>query len=466
MHSEGTTSKLTSASVPRDDARRPLLKRLGWGHRGFRVDSRRKATLGLVLLLALPFAIDQIAAQDRIANHRPDLRGYLALADASLRTPDAPIYPPGNDPRIPWRAMDVQPGWYLYPPFFLALVWPLSQLPAVIAVLLFESLKWVALFFALRFAWRLCTVDEEDVPPAVALGGILLAWRFLWNEFAHQNVNMFLLLAVLAGCRLLRRRRDAAAGFVVGLAACVKVTPALVLVYFVYKRRWRSLAGAAAAAVVCLVLLPAACYGWSANLEHLSAWYRAVVGAFLAHGHVDSMYGNLSITALVNRLFARTDNFDYGVTVTLVELPAALRNLLRTGVSLAILVALFWACRRRIDPAGRPLAFAAEIGLVQIVMLLLSGISWKAHYVAMLLPYTVLLAWLADARSAGPRRMVGGLLIASMLLCTLTGDVLTPIGANYAEALGAITLGAVAAGAGLVLVHASLRQPARVEVVG
>ncbi len=458
MRAEGRASNLTCANLPHEHARGPLLKRLGWGHRGFRVDSRRKATLGLLLLLAGPFAVDQIAAQVRIRSHRPDLRGYLALADASLRAPKAPIYPPGDDPRIPWKQMDVQPGWYLYPPFFLALIWPLSQLPAAAAVFIFELAKWVALCFSLRLAWQLCTPDEEDVPPVVALGGILLTWRFIWNEFGHQNVNMFLLLAVLAGCWLLRRRRDAAAGFVVGLAACVKVTPALLLVYFAYKKRWRTLLGAAAAALVCLLLLPAACYGWSENLAHLESWNRAVVGSFLAHGRVDSMYGNLSVTALVNRLFSRTGNFDYGVTVTLIELPATARNLLRTGLSLAILLALFWTCRGRVEPRRRPLAFAAEIAMVQIVMLLLSGISWKAHYVAMLLPYTVLLAWLADARNTGPRRAVAALLIASAALCTLTGDILTPMGANYAEALGAITLGAAAAGAALLLVHASLRR--------
>ena len=85
-------------------------------------------------------------------------------------------------------------------------------------------------------------------------------------------------------------------------------------------------------------------------------------------------------------------------------------------------------------------------------MLMLSGISWKAHFVALLLPHVVLLAYLADARNRGPRRVVGGLLLSSILLCTFTGDIITPTGANYAEAYGMIMLGAAAAAIGLMLI--------------
>ena len=123
------------------------------------------------------------------------------------------------------------------------------------------------------------------------------------------------------------------------------------------------------------------------------------------------------------------------------------------GVLVGGLGVLGWCCRPRRGRQNSAIGLAAEVGLVLIAMLLMSGISWKAHFVAMLLPYVVLLAYLADARQVAARRSIGGLLIASVLLCTFSGDIITPTGANYAEAYGAIALGAVLAAMGLVLVR-------------
>jgi hypothetical protein len=130
---------------------------------------------------------------------------------------------------------------------------------------------------------------------------------------------------------------------------------------------------------------------------------------------------------------------------------------LRAGLSVAILAVLARACRRRLDPARQPLALAAEIGLVQIAMLALSGISWKDHFIALLLPYTVLLAYLADARYPdAARTRVKRWLLVSFVLCTLTCDIITPRGADYAEAFGLILFGALAAAGGLLAVRRAL----------
>lgn len=427
----------THAEPIEDAPHEPLLTRFGWGHRGFRVESRRAATIGLVLLLVIPFLLDQIGAQVRMAEHHPDLQRWLQLAADVSADPSQQVYRLG--------------GWYLYPPFFLALMRPLSGLAPWAAVLVFETCKWVALFFYLRIAWRICAPPGEDIPPIVAVGSILFTWRFIWNDLGQGNVNLFLLLAVMGGCRMLQTGRDAAAGAAVAAAACVKVSPALLLVYFAYKRRWKTLVGGAAACVICLLLLPALSFGWSDNLRLLSGWFDAVILAFVDRGAVNSLHTNQSLTAILNRLFSSAVALEPDVRITLVDLPQRVRDVLRAGIGLATLAVLAWCCRPR-NEQSRPLVFAAQVGLVQIAMLMLSGISWKAHFVALLLPYVVLLAYLADARNRGPRRVVGGLLLSSILLCTFTGDIITPTGANYAEAYGLIMLGAVAAAIGLVLI--------------
>jgi hypothetical protein len=292
----------------------------------------------------------------------------------------------------------------------------------------------------------------------VALGSLLLTWRFIDNDLAMGNINVFLLCAVLAGCWLVSRGRQVSGGFVIAGAASIKLTPALLLMYFAYKGWWRPWVGAAAGAVFCLVVWPVVFFGWQGNWELLSGWYHTVVAGFLSHGAVRSEHTNQALVGLLNRLLGPHVAILPDTRLTLLELSQPVRDVARASLTGAVLAGLAWACRRRLNPRAQLLAFAAELGLVLIAMLLLSGLSWKAHFVTLVLPYSILLAYLADARYPDRRRrVIGLLLLVSFALCTLTSDIITPRGANYAEALGLITLGALAAGAALAVLRAQLR---------
>lgn len=413
---------------------------LGWQHRGFRVASHGKATLGLCLILALPFIVDQLAFLDRMHNHNPDLKGWRETAARVVADPSKPLY--GHDR-----------GFYIYPPFFLTLIWPLSQVSESLAAVLFETAKWIAIFVSLRVAWRLCSPPGEDLPPIVALGSLVLTGRFLWNDLGVGNVNVFILLAVLIGCRLVATGWPFAAGAIVAVAVSVKVTPALLLVYFLYKGWWRTLLGAAGGAAVCFLIWPALWFGWENNWHLLSAWYDMVVASFVERGEVYSIHTNQSLVGILNRLLGPSVAIQPDTHLAIAVLPQWGRDAIRYVVAAAVLLGLAVVCRGRTRPREQPLLFGSEVGLVLIAMLLLSGLSWKAHFVTMLLPYTVLLAYLADARHAPRPRKLGWLLLASFALCTLTADIITPAGADFAEALGLIQLGALLAGCGLVLLR-------------
>ncbi len=423
-----------------------VLHRLGWGHRGFRVESPRLAVLGLCLLLAIPFVLDQIAFQIRMREFSPDLRGWLSNSATLVANPQQPFY-------------RTYGGFYLYPPFFLMLIWPLTRMSMPAAAAVFETAKWGALVVSLCCAWRLCARRGEDAPPVVALGSLLLTWRFIENDLAMGNINLLLLAAMLGSGVLLMHGRQFAAGFVISLAVCVKVTPALLLVYCAYKGWWRVLAGAAAGLAVCLVLWPASVLGWDNNWQLLHGWYGNTIAGFVERGAVRAEHANQALVGVLNRLFGAEPAFPPDGYLTILELPQRARDVVRATVALGVLGALVWACRRRVDPGRQPLMLASELSLVLIAMLLVSGLSWKAHFVTMLLPNAVLLAYLADARYATRRRAIGVLLLVSFVLCTLTSDVLTPRGADYAEALGLIALGTAIAAAGVWLVRGAPGMP-------
>jgi hypothetical protein len=429
---------------------------LGWGHRGFRVASRPAAWLGLLAVLAIPFALDLHRAATRgMGDRYSDLVIWYEAA-ADLRShQDQPLYQ--RHPK------------YLYPPLLVTLFAPLTALPPSVATVIYQLCKWAALVIALRLAWRLAGPVGEDLPPIVTLGSLLLTARFFENDFSIANINTFVLCGVLLAALLARRvPTHFLAGVIVGVLTGIKLTPALVLAYFIYKGWWRTLVGAAVGVILALLVVPALLIGWENNLRLLGDWFHHLPGAFAA-GTIRSTHTNQSITAIVNRLFGGSSAIPAGdggastaVYITLVTLPPWARDVIRFSLSSCILAALAWVCRRRFQPLESPLRYAAEVSLVLIAMLALSGMSWKAHFVALLPAFSVLLAYLADARYPdSPRRAIAFFLIAAAALCILTSDIITPIGADYAESFGLVLLGALLAAAGVWTVHSGLASPPR-----
>jgi hypothetical protein len=113
----------------------------------------------------------------------------------------------------------------------------------------------------------------------------VLAWLtllFMAKFYAHEltlgQSNLLLGAVLVAALLAVQIDRPVVAGVLIGLAAFVKPYALVLLPWLVVGF---GVAGAAAALGVLTVglLLPAAVYGWSANLDLLAAWYRTVGGS-------------------------------------------------------------------------------------------------------------------------------------------------------------------------------------------
>ena len=418
--------------------------RLGWGHRGFRAN-RHGAKLVLAGILAVPMVFNLYGLARTPPEFLPvDFRIFTTAAETFAENPGGQIYT--DHPN------------YLYPPFFLTVFVGIVNLPPPYDILVFQAAKWIALYISIACAWRLCAPHSEDLPPIVAVAVLLIMFRYFNNELLNGNINMLILCAVLLGAWSAARGWLLAAGAIVVVAACTKVTPALLLVYFVYKGWWRSLLGAAAGAAVCLFLWPAVIIGWSDNLRLLGEWYEHIIAGFVSRGAVYSVNINQSLVGFLNRMLGDSIAMEPDVRLAIVQLPRPVLSVIRAALSIGILGGLALVCRKRVRPATQ-LAFATEIALVQIAMLALSGYTWKAHYVAMLLPYSAILAYLADARYPhAARRWIWRWLIVSLLLMLLSAEIVTPVGADYMLALGVVLFSGIAAGAALVVQRRALAR--------
>jgi hypothetical protein len=225
------------------------------------------------------------------------------------------------------------------------------------------------------------------------------------------NISYFLVLALTAGLVLLRARRSAAAGVLLGVAAVLKPALALFLLFFLLRRDWRGVLGVVltgiAAAALSLVL-----FGWPENLYWLQTSILQYSHSWLA------VSGNQSIPAFLYRLHAPPDILlDFSV-----KAPGPGDRLLGQVITWLIFLLAAAACFRPLSRAANEesVRAQAEAGarrdlqylLTICLCLVCSPLSWAHYYVWLLIPTAFFLGAQGPLAASRPARIVGWAAIA------------------------------------------------------
>lgn len=286
---------------------------------------------------------------------------------------------------------------YPNPPIMAVILEPLAYLPPVPGALCWYLLKVLMAVAAFVGMVRLIEAGGAEFPPWARVLAAMLSLKPVLDDLSHGNVNIFILFLVVA-CFVARQHRwDGLSGGFLALAIACKVTPALLIPYFLYKRAWGVLIGTAVGLMLFLApgFVPAARLGMDHNQRQLTSWFNVMVKPFILEGKVTAEHINQSLPGLTHRLLTRTPSFV--VFVDGQETPARYDNLLSltpetasrlTKLALvAFLAVAVWSCRST-QRAGWQVG--AEAGLIALGMLLFSERTWKHHAVTMMIPFVVL----------------------------------------------------------------------------
>jgi len=142
-------------------------------------------------------------------------------------------------------------NWFTYPPFAAALFVPLAGLPTVIVVLAWELATVAAFAWACVLSVRLSGCRPSKAAVAAIVGAGLLLEPVYHTLFLGQ-VNVFLLALVLTD--IWRVARGKRAGVGIGVAAAIKLTPAIFIVLLLLTRRTKDALIAAGAFAACAVI--------------------------------------------------------------------------------------------------------------------------------------------------------------------------------------------------------------------
>ena len=121
-----------------------------------------------------------------------------------------------------------------------------AWLPQKQAGLVWLVLNVAAMFATLRLVGRhLVSLPPQDWP-VTQLVPFFVLFLFWWWEFRLNQINNLTLLLLLGGFVCWQRGQHRASGLWLGLAVLIKVTPALLLVWFALKRQYRVVGAGAA----------------------------------------------------------------------------------------------------------------------------------------------------------------------------------------------------------------------------
>ena len=256
-----------------------------------------------------------------------------------------------------------------YPPFAALLFTSVAVLPLSVAIAVVCALNVALLLLVARLAVTLTGTGASRWPAALLLFAAGLWAEPVFTTLRYGQINLALLALVLADFTVLSRSR--AHGVATGVAAGLKLTPAVFVVYLLLTRRFRAAATAAGA----------------------FAATAGVGAAVLPHASLRFWTGLLFDSARVGHLQDEANQSVRGWLVRVAHQAATTPvEVAATGlVALAGLVVAGYAHRRLGDAWGLPAA--------AVTGLLVSPITWTHHWV-WCVPLAALLryrrpAWLA-----------------------------------------------------------------------
>jgi hypothetical protein len=396
--------------TPRLDAIRAVLSRLTvWLTPRRRVQAARAA----IVLLAAVLAVRGLRDAVRTGGGPPDLGDSAAYIAAARGVLAGDLLPSYEAPRP-----------YQYPPTLAVLIAPLGLLPDRAA-----SIAWTlgSLAFLLLAIRRLPGALGEGVAPLDVLLGLLLSFRAFESDFANRNANVLVFSLLILGFSEARRGKERWGGAILGLAAAIKVTPILLLLWIAVMGRGRQALGFTAGLAFAGVVFPILVLGPGPYGQALEAFYWTSLRPIDAASETyrdepgDGYVPGQSLRALLHRLLRESDATPHDrkvVRVNVVDLPKMAVDVIFLGAAVASAVALLLRFWRWGGHWSGP-----EVGAVLAAMVFLAPMSRKAHFVAVL--PAAAMAFEAIRAIAGTRRKALAVLWGTAFaLMTLTAPAL------------------------------------------
>lgn len=267
-----------------------------------------------------------------------------------------------------------------------------NQIFCLLSMLCFAGLIWLTVRY-----W--CPSLFHPLPVALAAILLTLSEPFRYAMYLSQTHVLFIFL-MIASLILEQKEHEWLAGFLLACAAAVKVTPGILVLYWLLRRRWTAAISAAV---------------WSA-VFWIAA--RAAVGPALWQAYVDTLHriSHVLLLALNNQSFAAVvmQHFYPGYDLhrtQILPLPSTVR-VLSSIFMLAFAAVGGWIDHRRVRLTASRIAAPLGAMVTIIAATIFVPIAWTHYSIVLLVPLLILV----DKNRALNSRLEWALIAAILLL--------------------------------------------------
>jgi hypothetical protein len=286
---------------------------------------------------------------------------------------------------------------YVHLPLFSFLTRPLLVIPYSTITKLLLMINVFAVLFSLYLIARLTGARFNLTWLSCALAALTFFYPLRYSLRLGQTTPL-VLCSVTALYYLYKTGYPKTSGVLLGGIICLKITPLILLIYFMVRKKW-SLVISSGCTIVVVVIASALLTGWESN----SAFAQKIIRL---SSYSLASWNNQSLDGFLLRLVTGGLHlYDWHI----LELPLIIKIL---KYAIVLLLMLLWFITilvpRKRDEDQELLAFSLTVTL----MVVLPPISWTHYFLFLVFPYLVLLTALIRNNTVPCRRlMVGGLLL-------------------------------------------------------
>src|SRR3954447_14261 len=356
--------------------------------------SDRAFRISIACFIAVAVVFAGIAVANTILPGK-SIKDYIVWLETGQRMlHGAPIYPIGQ--KFP----------FIYPPTAAVLFIIPSLLGTTGLVVVLTAITAIAWFAAVLISVRLTTGSWRRQHLLLYALPSFFVSVYLWSNF-HLGQPSVVLLALLLGAFLaLQTKRQALGGFLIALAAGIKAFPVIAILYLIYRRYWIATASLLVSLAFLLIVLPAPFRGFNGARRDLQLWTKRMLNyepAGIGERPQRSFsWKSQSIVSVANRRLRPIDADNVvaphrAVYVNVANLSFPQVNAIIAAI--ALLLGLTYLAVMPARAARNTETDAIEFALFILLMLVFTPLAYGYNFVALLFPFTVIVARLRNKPS-------------------------------------------------------------------
>ncbi|NQS96857.1 MAG: DUF2029 domain-containing protein [candidate division Zixibacteria bacterium] len=262
-----------------------------------------------------------------------------------------------------------------YPPFWYLMMWLLTGFRWEIAFYIWVLINQVILIFTFYFLFKYFSIKLYSVESVLVLF-IFLNFYPLFYTLMEGQVNILLLFLVAWSLWLFKRRVDWAAGLLLGLAVGIKIVPAFLLFYFLWKRNWQVVIFGVIGFFATLIISAA-----GAGSEIVLSYFTQQLPKYGAVPRPEVF--NQSINGFFSRLFTSTDSSNGWIYS---PFTAGILTKISSVIVLIMTLIFTWGKSGRCS-----MNWNLGLGIFIVTMLMISSWTMEHLLIFLYIPYLIVL---------------------------------------------------------------------------